>query len=145
MTVLRFISTRGNLRDSFGIHEMRSGLKSGAHVFSNVLQLGACILTIAMLLAFPAVTAHHFDEHYRTPHVRRWVVRHTCVAQPESTASDRVQPASVVETKLPATIQTESANTRFAVLEPAPDVPLIRLLLRSKLGPSRSGSSDPLL
>ncbi len=51
-----------------------------SHLVAVSVRLGACLLAVAMLLSFPALRSHSFMTHFRSPEVRRSVVRHNPVS-----------------------------------------------------------------
>jgi hypothetical protein len=106
--------------------------------------MAACIVGIAMLLCFPAVKAHRFGPHFRTPEVRRAMERHTFIAH-----SDDSTPAQVAHLDLLPTFFIPADFSRLVVrrenLESFSKLPIPRLLNRRKLNPSGSGGQVPLL
>jgi hypothetical protein len=119
--------------------------RSFSHVAALTWRSTAGSLGLIMLLAFPLVRAHDFNAHFRFNEARRSTIRHTSIETNKSeTPVDQISqnhqrpnPVIPVELKL---------NT-----DPQPDVtwvssvPISRLLLRLKLGVSRTGPADPLL
>jgi len=104
----------------------------------------ACIVGVAMLLSFPAITAHHFGPHFGATEIRRSIVRHTFVAGPEEdgleeTAHIDAQPA------IPMPVIIENVAKGFFPQTIVSEVPAFRLLQHFKLRPSRSDAPDPLL
>ena len=96
-----------------------------------------------MLLAFPIRSAHQFSDHFRTPEVRRSIERHTPIAHPDSRSAERTPHQALLPALL---IPTDD----LGAIKPAAhfdlaEIPISRLLLRLKLGSSRSSSQDPLL
>jgi hypothetical protein len=124
---------------------MRTGhLKS---VFVKALgsaQAAACLLSLAMLLCFPASTPHNFRDHFRVPELTRSVKRHTFVAAPQSDPSAAIQSSSLIPSDSVAVPEPDhSAFIAGAI--PAFSISLPRLLRRLKLAPSgASGGFDPL-
>lgn len=121
-----------------------STLKSGRRAIAASLRAVACVVGIAMLLSFPAVSAHLYGQHFRTSEIRQNIVRHTFVAGPESGGVEEfahidAQPAI----STPVTI--ENVAKRSFLLATASEVPTFCFLQRFRLGPSRSGGPDPLL
>jgi hypothetical protein len=96
-----------------------------------------------MLLSFPTARTHHFGQHFGTTEIRQNIVRHTFVAGPEAgeekIAQIDAQPA------IPMPVTVESVAKSFFRPATISHVPTFRILLHLKLGPSRSGASDPLL
>ena len=113
-------------------------------MIATTIRAAACILSVAMLLSFPTARAHHFNQHFGTTEIRQNIVRHTFVAGPEDSGVEKIalidaQPA----TAMPVTI--ENGVKRGFSLETVSEVPAFRLRQHFKLGPSRSGASDPPL
>jgi hypothetical protein len=108
-----------------------------------ILRAAACVIAVAMLLAFPAYKSHQFENHFRSPELRRWVERHTFFAQPEITGAEQTAHADVAPPVL-VPVATPDFSKPLANFAIASNPPLTRYLLRLKLGPSRSGESDPL-
>jgi len=108
------------------------------------LRIVACIVSVVMLLLFPAAKAHSFGTHFRTPEVRRATERQTCVAHSDENTQERVGHSD----PLPAfftPIETVSKIVPRDNFESLPDISLSRLLNRLKLNSSGSGGQDPLL
>ncbi len=123
---------------------IRNFLKFGGRAVAATLRATACILTVAMLLSFPAARAHQFGQHFGTTEIRQNIVRHTFVARPEASDIEKIalidaQPA----TAMPVTIENVAKN--FFPQATFSEVPAFRILQHFKLGPSRSGAKDPLL
>lgn len=98
-----------------------------------------------MLLTFPLIKSHSFNDHLRTPEVRRSIVRHTQVAETENATAQSVERIRIQPIELPLLLESEtkfatSTNVKF-VLPSAPT----RLFLRLKLGTSPAGGEDPLI
>ena len=109
-----------------------------------VFRTAVCAIGVAMLISFPTARTHHFRQHFGTTEIRQNIVRHTFVAGPETVAIEEIahvdaQPA----TALLPTIQQIACRFRFS--EVVADVPTFRIVHHLKLGPPRSGTSDPLL
>lgn len=103
----------------------------------------ASLVGIAMLLTFPAMLNHQFRFHYRAPQVRRTIVRHTFVAQPETDAASHISRADIRPVAVMPALQIQ-------VLRPQPvhSYPILwgsmpRLSQRLKLCPPRINASDP--
>jgi hypothetical protein len=117
------------------------------HVSCGVLktaQLIASLGVMLMLLTFPVGRIHQATDHFRSPEVRRSVERNVFLERTKSDASERVVPQKF---KSPGLFLIDTADSVKADKEftPTPQIPLTRLLLRLKLGPSRSSTTDPLL
>jgi len=109
-----------------------------------MINLAVCMVSVLMLLAFPIRSAHRFENHFRTPEVRRTVERHTVVAHSESAPIERIAHQAVMPALL-VPIDLREANEPASKVELSSPIPISRLLLRLKLGSARSGSQDPLL
>ena len=97
-----------------------------------------------MLLSFPMTRTHSFGQHFGTTQIRQNIVRHTFVAGPEAGGVEKIahldaQPA------IPTPVIVENVAKRCFLMAIVSDVPTFRILQHFKLGPSRSGTSDPLL
>jgi hypothetical protein len=118
-------------------------MKSGELTVAAFLRVAACIVSVAMLLSFPAARPHHFGQHFGSTQIRQNIVRHTFVAGPEAGEEKIAQIDAQPATPMPVTVVSAARS----LLPPAmiADVPTFRILLHLKLGPARSGASDPLL
>ena len=123
---------------------LRNFLKISGKSLAMVFRVSICAIGVAMLISFPSARAQHFRQHFGTTEVRQNIVRHTFVAGPETGTVEDVAYADAQSTTalLPAILQL--AN-RFRPSEVVADVPTFRILQRLKLGPTHSGTSDPLL
>jgi hypothetical protein len=104
----------------------------------------ACVLSLVMLLSFPAARVHSFGAHFRTPEVRRMAQRQTCVA----VESHRGQHNAVRSDPLPkffAPIETTLSLNSDSSLQSPSEIPLLRQLNRLKLKSRGSRGQDPLL
>jgi len=124
--------------------EMMRLLKSAMRVFSDVLRIAACAITVAMLVSFASRPAHRYDEHFRSPVVRRIVERETSIAAPKVQPADdaarlEAEPTASVRDLL-AIPTTPAVTTEVTV----PPVAITRWLRRLKLGKTRAGAADPL-
>jgi len=122
---------------------MRNCLKFSGRAIAKTLRAAACILSVAMLLSFPIANAHHFGQHFGATEIRQNIVRHTFVAGPEAGGVEKIalidaQPA------IPMPVIIENVANTFFPLGLVSQVPAFRILQHFKLGPSRSGASDPL-
>lgn len=126
------------------IQVLRDFLKSSGRRAGTFLCAVACIVCIAMLLSFPATSAHNFSGHFRSNEVRRSIVRHASVAAPEADGAQAIARVDI-EPTIAMPVIVESIAQPLATFEVYAEVSLIRLLLRFKLGPSRSDGSVPLL
>lgn len=107
------------------------------------LHAAACIVSIAMLLSFPAVTVHNFATHFRAPEVRRTAERHTSVVNSdEDNTRERVAQRDLLPTFF---VPTEPKTVPGDNLKLPSQVPLSRLLNRLKLSCRASRGQDPFL
>ena len=123
---------------------IRNFLKFSGRAIATTIRATACILSVAMLLSFPAARAHQFGQHFGTSEIRQNIVRHTFVAGPEASGAEEIalidaQPAN------PTAVTIENVTKRYFAAAIVSQVPPFRILQHFKLGPSRSGAKDPLL
>jgi len=97
-----------------------------------------------MLLSFPLTKAHSFGQHFGTTEIRHNIVRHTFVAGPETGGVEKVAHIDS-QPSIPEPAVLANAATRLFPLPLLSSVPTFRILQHFKLGPSRSGATDPLL
>jgi hypothetical protein len=111
--------------------------------FSETVHLLACLCSILMLMTFPAIRVHQPAEHLRMPGIRSSITRHTSLDRTTADSSERIS----VDHRYLCTLFIENEEPQKALenIDPTPSVPIIRLLVRLKLGPSPSDISDPLL
>ncbi len=109
-----------------------------------LLQAVACVVSMVMLLSFPAAKAHAFGTHFRNPEVRRTIERHTSIAHPDQNLQKGVAPTDTLP-RFFIPIETVNKIVPLGDFESIPEVPLPRLLNRLKLNPSGSSGQDPLL
>lgn len=122
---------------------MQTPFNSGTRSFASLLHALACLFSLVMLVSFPITKAHHFETHFRNPEVRRPVLRHTSMSQPEDNRPERVVRYDIRPTPL---IPVDSASNLKPLAKFAAAVsrtPLRRRLLRLKLGPSRASGQTP--
>ena len=112
--------------------------------FSAILHTALCIVSVAMLLSFPASRVHSFGTHFRTPTVRRSIERHTSVAHTDDRVSDHLAPSKLLLTFFTPVQPLLRVVTTNESTSPVQS-PVISLLSRRKLCPSGSGGQDPLL
>jgi len=119
---------------------MKRRVATGAGFLKALFHAAACILSVAMLLSFPASKVHDFDAHFRTPEVRRSIERNTSVAFGHDNAKESVAHSHLLPTFfVPA--QTDRPTTSRDTEKPF-EAPRFRILSRLKL--SGSGGQDPL-
>ena len=123
---------------------MRNFLKSFARALSTCLEVTVSVVGIVMLLSFPANGSHHFAAHFRSNEVRRSIVRHAIVGEPEADAARTIARIDI-KPAIPMPVIVATAVEPLSDHEVSAEVSLIRLLQRFKLGPSRSSGPDPLL
>jgi hypothetical protein len=97
-----------------------------------------------MLLSFPTARGHLYSQHFGTTQIRQNIVRHTFVAGPEANGVEEIAHIDAQAT-IPAPATIENVAERLFSLPVVSIVPTFRILQHLKLGPSRSGASDPLL
>ena len=97
-----------------------------------------------MLLSFPITRAHNFGQHFGTTEIRHNIVRHTFVAGPEAGGVEKIAHFDSLSA-IPGTVIVENAAKLLFPLPLVSSVPTFRILQHFKLGPSRSGATDPLL
>jgi len=123
---------------------LRNLLKSSGRAIATFLRAAACIVSVAMLLSFPTARTHHFGQHFGTTEIRQNIVRHTFVAGPEAGGEEQMAHVDSLPA-IPAPVTVGNVAKSFFPLPIVSDVPTFRVLQHLRLGPSRSGSSDPLL
>ena len=119
-------------------------VKSSGRAITAFLCAAACILSIAMLLSFPVIRAHSFGEHFGTTEVRQNIVRHTFVAGPEAAGVEKIAHIEW-QAAVPMPVVVENLEKSFLSTAIVSHFPTFRILRHLKLGPARSGTSDPLL
>jgi hypothetical protein len=97
-----------------------------------------------MLLSFPVARAHSFGQHFGTTEIRQNIVRHTFVAGPETGGVERMMHIDALAA-IPTPLIVENVAKCLFPLAIVADLPALHILRHLKLGPSRSGASDPLL
>jgi hypothetical protein len=123
---------------------MRHFLKSCIRALAVGFELSISVVGIVMLLSFPANASHNFGEHFRANEVRRSIVRHAFVAGPEADGAQTIAHIDAQPT-IPMPVIIESDLKPLDSFELSSEFSFVRLIQRFKLGPSRSGGSDPLL
>jgi hypothetical protein len=108
------------------------------------IRIAACIISVMMLLLFPAARFHSFQAHFRTPEVRRTTQRHTSVAYSHDDTCER----AIVIRPLPISFVDSEPGQRITArntVEKPFEAPRLRILSRLKFNPSGSSGPDPLL
>jgi hypothetical protein len=129
---------------SYSHYPMKVSLHFGTRKAISLMGGVVSLIGALMMFALPMQRAHQFTDHFRTREVRRTIERHTFLAQPEADPAERVAHIAILPA-LPVPVETCSNVKPLAAFEITPHVPLTRLLLRLKLGPSRASAQDPLL
>jgi hypothetical protein len=104
----------------------------------------ACLLGLLMLLSFPSQRSHEFTDHLRNATVRRSIACHTSVALPEAGPVD----SAIGIAKLPVLLMPIDPARQIlhkARIDSVPQVPSMRLLLRSRLRLASADGQDALL
>lgn len=99
-----------------------------------------CVMRVLMVLVFSIRPVCQSAAHFLTPEVRR----STSIAQPEPAPTERIAHQALLPAPL-GSVDAGDAIEAVANFELPSQVPLSRLVLRLKLGSSRSGGPDPLL
>ncbi len=101
------------------------------------------LVGLLMLLAFPLQRIHSSSSHFRTPEVRRSVLRHTTLERtPQSSTTEEAYEQRADFARLVEDCdESEPAFKSFPILT----VSVWLFLTRLKLGPSHDGGQDPLL
>jgi len=142
-----FIQSFLSLRQTAVILKMKvlqNLLTSGTRAIATLLRVAACIVSVAMLLSFPVTRAHNFGQHFGTTEIRHNIVRHTFVAGPEAGGVEKIAHFDSLSA-IPGPATIENTTARFSTHAIVSEVPTYRILQHLKLGPSRSGPSDPLI
>jgi hypothetical protein len=95
-----------------------------------LLRASVCVLSVVMMLLFPAVRPHSFGAHFRAPQVRRAFERHTSIAHSDSGAQARV-PRSEVLPRFFVPAQRDLKLVSVDYFDAAIELSLSRLLNRS--------------
>jgi len=125
---------------SVEIAAMKRRLSSSFKSRCASAHLAICVVSLAMLLLFPAAKVHGFRTHFRIPEARRSAQRHTFIANSDSTPPETA-PLAV------SFASTETVQNSFPLdnQEFITEVPFARLVNRMKLYPPGSNAQDPLL
>jgi hypothetical protein len=123
---------------------MRTKVNGRARVIPCFLRFASCLVGALMLLSFPLqIRVHDFNEHFRNPRICQSIVRHTSVERGESSGVDCLIEVDALR------MHVLLGEAQFKARPPRPQlvsfIPLTRLFLRFKLGPSPSSSPDPLI
>jgi hypothetical protein len=110
-----------------------------------IIRAVACIASVAMLLTFPTIKAHSFTDHYRTPEVRRSIVRYTQVAEVENGTVKTVERLGIQPSAVPLLFDCKTKFPNISDVELTLQALPTRLFLRLKLGASPAGGEDPLI
>jgi hypothetical protein len=95
-----------------------------------------------MLLTFSIARIHQPADHFRMPETFRSVTRQISLDRTTCDSSERLSfEHRHFDVMLINNEDTADSRREF---DSTPSIPIIRLLLRLKLGPSASDSSDPL-
>jgi hypothetical protein len=126
------------------VEVIRNFLKFSGRAIATTIRAAACILSVAMLLSFPTARAHNFGQNFGATEIRQNIVRHTFVAGPEAGGVEKI---ALIDAQAanPTPVTIENIAKRLFPVAIAAQVPAFRILQHFKLGPSRSGASDPLL
>jgi hypothetical protein len=127
-----------------GVEVLRNLLTTGSSAIATSLRVTACVVGVAMLLSFPVTRAHNFGQHFGTTEIRHSIVRHTFVAGPEAGGVEKIAHFDSLSA-IPGPVIVENAAKLLFPLPLVSSVPTFRILQHFKLGPSRSGATDPLL
>jgi len=98
-----------------------------------------------MLLTFPMIQPHSFTDHFRTPQVRRLILRHTQVAEVENGTVKSVVRIGIELNALPLLVDFKTKFATISNVELALQASPTRLFLRLKLGASPAGGEDPFI
>jgi|SRR5580698_862587 hypothetical protein len=120
-------------------------LNRNRHRLMLPFSIVACVLSVAMLLSFPAGNAHRFNPHFRSPEVRRTAERHTSIASPSHVTDESALQPRVMPTFFAPMQSSATALGRDRGFASPAEVPVLRLLNRLKLCTSGSSGQDPLL
>jgi hypothetical protein len=124
---------------------MRTSLTSVTKSAASVVRVVACLVSVALLLTFPLGKAHTFNDHFRTPEIRRSIVRNTQVAETDNATSESVQRINIRPIPLPQLLDPNKESANTTNVEFVPQAAPTRLFLRLKLGTSPGGGEDPLI
>ena len=97
-----------------------------------------CMMSVLLVLVFSIRPVVLSVPHFLVPEARRSV----CIAQPEPAPTECIAHQALL---LLRSVDTRDPIEPVAILEIPSPVPFSRLLMRLKLGSSRSSGPDPLL
>jgi hypothetical protein len=124
---------------------MRMRLTAMMRTTAAIIRAIACIASVAMLLTFPIIKPHSFADHFRTPEVRRSIVRHTQVAEVENATVRTVERFGIQPSAVPLLFDCKTKHPDISNVELALEAIPTRLFLRLKLGASPAGGEDPFI
>jgi hypothetical protein len=124
---------------------MRMPLTAMMRTTAAIIRAIACIASVAMLLTFPMIKPHNFADHFRTPEVRRSIVRHTQVAEVENATVRTVERFGIQPSAVPLLFDCKTKYPDISNVELALQALPTRLFLRLKLGASPAGGEDPFI
>ncbi len=124
--------------------EMRCILHRVLAGTSNIARLAVYLSVALMLLTLPLSRVHQPTVHVRSPELRQSVQRHIFLEQTNPDAAERISAHYLQPTGLFQADAIDRAKL-FKKFAPIPQVSRTRLLLRLKLGKSRSSTPDPLI
>jgi hypothetical protein len=110
-----------------------------------IIRAVACLASVAMLLTFPMIKPHSFTDHFRTPEVRRSIVRHTQVAEVEDATVKAIVRIGIEPNALSLPVDFKTKFATISNVELALQGSPTRLFLRLKLGASPAGGEDPFI
>jgi hypothetical protein len=122
---------------------MGTRVHSGQRRYGRGIAVAVSLLGLIVLQLFP-LHLHHFAQRIRPSQELSQIQRHIFVAQPEAGPAQRIADNAGVSV-LSLSIETVRAARLMPGFEVISGVPVTRLLLRLKLGSSRSSSPDPLV
>ena len=124
---------------------MRTSLTAMMKTAAAIIRALACIASVAMLLTFPTIKSHSFADHFRTPEVRRSIVRHTSIAAVEDATVKSIVRIGIAPTALPLLLDLKNKFATIRNVELALQSSPTHLFLRLKLGASPAGGEDPFI
>ena len=110
-----------------------------------IIRAIACVASVAMLLTFPTIKPHTFTDHFRTPEVRRSILRHTQLAEVENGTVKCIVRLGIQPNALPLLFDFKAKFPTISNVELALQASPTHLFLRLKLGASPAGGEDPFV